>query len=166
MSQFLLSATVVAGNKTEICSVFLDSGAGVNLVDSRFAQALGFTPEPVRRTIPVFAIDCSPLTQRELTQIVHNIHLQVGDLHKEHISCYVLDGLPAPMVLGLPWLVTHNPVVDWQAGEIVEWSEHCKDNCLSSRCSTLSVTSLPSFLSDFMDVFSEKGCQGLPPHRP
>ena len=130
-SQFVLPAVIVFGDKTETISFFLDSGAGVNLIDAHFARTMGLSLCTLQRPIPIFAIDSAPLSQRNLTHIVHNLHLRVGDHHNEMLSCYVLEGLPTPVVLGLPWLVAHNPVVDWQAREILEWSEQCRENCLT-----------------------------------
>ncbi|CAI9584170.1 unnamed protein product, partial [Staurois parvus] len=34
------------------------------------------------------------------------------------------------MVLGYPWLQTHNPTFDWQSAEILSWSPQCGADCI------------------------------------
>ena len=164
-SRFLLSARVALESKVISCEIFVDSGAAVNLIDSQFVAMHGFQVCTLEKDIPVFAIDSAPLSQRSLKGIVHNIRLAVGDAHVEDISCFVLNGLPSPLVLGLPWLTRHNPTIDWQGRQINEWSEFCRENCLSATFAEVSIKTVPSFLSEFSDVFSESGVQELPPHR-
>lgn len=44
----------------------------------------------------------------------------------------VLEGSTADIILGCPWLTQHSPMVDWNTGEILQWSEYCLQNCVSS----------------------------------
>ena len=42
----------------------------------------------------------------------------------------------SPVIVGLPWLKIHNPLVDWSTASIVNWSVFCHANCLRSAIPT------------------------------
>lgn len=52
--------------------------------------------------------------------------------HRERISYHVIPSSHAPLVLGLPWLQKHNPVIDWVSGRVISWSSFCHSTCLKS----------------------------------
>ncbi len=87
----------------------------------------------------------------------------------------------------------HNPNINWNTGEILQWSESCFHTCLSSvqkspishsqpsksKPTTLSINSttvespevdhqgeIPLQYWAFQDVFSKRLATQLPPHRP
>uniref|UniRef100_A0A9J8D1R8 Reverse transcriptase/retrotransposon-derived protein RNase H-like domain-containing protein n=1 Tax=Cyprinus carpio carpio TaxID=630221 RepID=A0A9J8D1R8_CYPCA len=95
-----------------------------------------------------------------------------------HGNYFILhSGLPlAPIVLGHPWLIKHNPRIDWQQGSVLEWSSKCHESCLVSACSSVSVSvfqekavdlsNVPTEYQDLKEVFSKSRAASLPPHRP
>lgn len=84
----------------------------------------------------------------------------------------------APLVLGLPWLQKHNPVIDWAAGKVTSWSSFCHSTCLKSALPPCSeslhvvppeppdLSSVPPVYHDLAEVFSKQRALSLPPHRP
>lgn len=36
-----------------------------------------------------------------------------------------------PLIFGLPWLIEHNPQMNWATGEILAWSNKCALTCCS-----------------------------------
>ncbi|CAB1328314.1 unnamed protein product [Coregonus sp. 'balchen'] len=58
-----------------------------------------------------------------ITHRTEEIKLQVGSLHHENIILFVISAPREPLVLGHPWLVTHDPVISWRSGDITAWSE-------------------------------------------
>jgi len=103
--------------------------------------------------------------------------MQVGLFHQETITFYVLDSPCHEIILGYPWLSVHDPVISWQHGEIIHWSQFCFSNCLSNTitksCFTTSIESpeckpvtIPSFYQELQEVFSKTRATQLPPHRP
>ncbi|CAJ0946781.1 unnamed protein product [Ranitomeya imitator] len=139
-----LPAEVVIGEVTENIPVLVDSGARVNLVDAHFVQTHGLMSRTLAKPVSVQAIDSAPLSQGSITQVVDNIHLRIGACHEEYLSCYVLEGIPTPMVLGLPWLKRHNLVIDWQSREVVCWGQSFKDCCPGATISVVLLKPTPS----------------------
>ncbi|CAJ0939584.1 unnamed protein product [Ranitomeya imitator] len=165
VSQCMLPARVTVAGRELPITVFVDSGSANNLIDEEFAHTAGFTVDKLPHPIRVVTINATPLPQGEITEFVAEVKLHIGVLHSEQVTCRVLSNLPAQMVLGFPWLSMHNPVIDWKTQDIIQWSGFCQENCLAT-CVSAVTSSIPESLLDFADVFSEKGCSELPPHRP
>ncbi|KAG1929495.1 hypothetical protein F2P79_022926 [Pimephales promelas] len=70
--------------------------------------------------------------------------------HTETISFLILDSPLAPVVLGHPWLIKHNPRVDW-----IHKAEEAGD-----------LSNVPAEYLDLKEVFSKSRAASLPPHRP
>jgi hypothetical protein len=105
------------------------------------------------------------------------VKLLVSGNHHESISLLVITSPFSPVVLGYPWLKTHNPQMDWGTGRVVSWSTHCLSHCLPSaqspRAPELASAAVPPDLSsvpeeyhDLGEVFSKSRALSLPPHRP
>lgn len=58
------------------------------------------------------------------------LDLHLGD-HTETITLKVVDLGSHPIVLGMTWLKTHNPAIDWKEDRITFSSTYCATNCLS-----------------------------------
>lgn len=91
----------------------------------------------------------------------------------------------AEVVLGRPWLVSHEPTISWDTVEMLRWGDSCFPQCFPTLpvptppaeplplCMTLvesptsSVTTdiPPQYLS-FQDVFCPQRASRLPPHHP
>ncbi len=96
--------------------------------------------------------------------------------HHEHTELFVISSPLAPIVLGLPWLKTHNPHIDWPTCTIRNWGDHCHQHCLLSAVPTQSsltpvppenidLTNVPNEYHDIKDAFSKDRALSLPPHR-
>ncbi|KAL0199172.1 hypothetical protein M9458_007712, partial [Cirrhinus mrigala] len=112
---------------------------------------------------------------------IHNqsktVKLQVGLLHQENITLYVVDSPKYEIILGFPWLSIHDPAISWFQGELTHWSQFCMKNCLLLQpqpCLTTSIESpdtkikitIPSHYQDLSEVFSKTKATQLPPHHP
>ncbi|KAI2667139.1 Transposon Tf2-9 polyprotein [Labeo rohita] len=132
------------------CTALLDSGAEVHALNGQ--------------TLPT------------ITTITEPITLTVSGNHCESISFYILDSPHAPVVLGHPWLIKHNPRIDWQLRSVSEWSIKCHESCLVSACPSVSefvlqekaadLCNVPAEYLDLKEVFSKSRAASLPPHRP
>ncbi len=77
-----------------------------------------------------------------------------------------------PLILGLPWLRTHDPQISWREGQITEWGPACQERCLSkitrkpntTMTSTVDTINLPLEYADLIEVFSKRKASQLPAH--
>ena len=208
---FVVSASIESRNNKQTESIMVDCGAtGKAFIDPKLALSLNLKFQDLKNPRPLQMFDGSEASAGRVTQIVH-IKLRIG-LHSEHLSCFVTPLPNQKLILGLPWLKTHNPQIDWVTETLHMNSEHCRTSCfpaipLSSRDrTTFSVsaaafataakekgaqvfaasiedikkalskydknhqetdpsTKVPVEYHDFLDVWSQKEADRLPPHR-
>ncbi|KAL0169495.1 hypothetical protein M9458_034091, partial [Cirrhinus mrigala] len=156
------------------CTALLDSGAEGNFMDYSFALRNHVPLSSLTNTIAVSALNGQTLPKITLT--TDPITLTVSGNHSESIPFYILDSPHAPVVLGHPWLVKHNPRIDWQLKSVSEWSIKCHESCLVSACPSVSTSmfqekavdlcNVPVEYLDLKEVFSKSRAASLPPHRP
>ncbi|KAI2646233.1 Transposon Tf2-6 polyprotein [Labeo rohita] len=156
------------------CTALLDSGAEGNFMDYSFALRNHVPLSPLTNTIAVSAFNGQILPKITLT--TDPITLTVSGNHSESIPFYILDSPHAPVVLGHPWLVKHNPRIDWQLKSVSEWSIKCHESCLVSACPSVSTSmfqekavdlcNVPVEYLDLKEVFSKSRAASLPPHHP
>ncbi|KAL0147031.1 hypothetical protein M9458_057555 [Cirrhinus mrigala] len=156
------------------CTALLDSGAEGNFMDFSFARHNHVPLLPLTSSIAVHALNGQTLPT--ITTITEPITLTVSGNHRESISFYILDSPHAPVVLGHPWLIKHNPWIDWQLRSVSEWSIKCHESCLVSACPSVSesvlqekaadLCNVPAEYLDLKEVFSKSRAASLPPHRP
>uniref|UniRef100_A0A9J8AVV9 ribonuclease H n=1 Tax=Cyprinus carpio carpio TaxID=630221 RepID=A0A9J8AVV9_CYPCA len=159
---------------THDCQALLDSGAEGNFMDYALAQRLQISLKPLTHRIAVHALNGQRLPIISLT--TGDINLITSGTHSEIISFYILDSPLAPIVLGHPWLIRHNPKVDWQLRSVLAWSNKCHESCLVSACPSVAMSvfqeeavdlsNVPAEYLDLKEVFSKSCAASLPPHRP
>lgn len=105
-----------------------------------------------------------------------DLQLETGTLHTESIRFYIITSPHNSVILGLPWLHQHNPLISWKEGRILQWDPSCQANCLidNSAISVQAITltdkpvlpsTLPSEYSNLIEAFSKSRAAELPPHR-
>ncbi|KAL0147619.1 hypothetical protein M9458_057083, partial [Cirrhinus mrigala] len=156
------------------CTALLDSGAEGNFMDYSFARSNQVPLSPLTDPIAVNALNGQTLPK--ITFVTKPVTLTVSGNHSESIPFYILDSPLAPVVLGHPWLIKHNPRIDWQLQSVSEWSTKCHESCLVSACPSVSVSlfqekavdvsNVPVEYLDLKEVFSKSRAASLPPHRP
>uniref|UniRef100_A0A0W0GFP5 Putative reverse transcriptase-rnase h-integrase n=1 Tax=Moniliophthora roreri TaxID=221103 RepID=A0A0W0GFP5_MONRR len=104
------------GTKNIETKALLDSGAGGRLISVKLAQTLGKKwiqlPEPIK----VFNVDG---TANKTAWITHIVELEFLITGKEFRENFMISGIgDEEMILGLPWLRYHNPMFNWETGEI------------------------------------------------
>ena len=93
--------------------------------------------------------------------------------HRERISLFLIDSPAFPVVLGVPWLASHNPRISWRQGVLQGWSEECSGRCMGVSIGATSVVSpdqvstvcIPPEYADLAIAFCKKKATKLPPHR-
>lgn len=171
---FLVPVTVRFGERCFSFSALLDSGAAGNFVTPTVAEALQLPLNTLSPPVSIQALDGGPVGNGTISQITSMVQLTVYSVHHESINFLVLPSMQHPVVLGLPWLQTHDPVVSWKGGNIHSWSPFCQNHCLKYPCASTSIESpdsavIPEIPNQYMDldaVFSKTRATHLPPHRP
>ena len=101
---------IVNGLRT---SAIIDSGASGNFASESFIQRTGLATQTKRQGYELIAVDGSPLPCMERETIPLPLAIQQ---HHEEIVLDVTAMASWDIVLGMPWLRKHNPVVDWKKG--------------------------------------------------
>ena len=130
MSRPLLEAVLLWQDQTLPLSILLDSGADESFIDRELVLRFGIDTVPLDPPIETQALDGRTLTRVERRTVP--VKLLVSGNHHESISLLVITSPFSPVVLGYPWLKTHNPQMDWGTGRVVSWSTHCLSHCLRS----------------------------------
>jgi len=82
-------------------------------------------------------VDGSEVTGGPVTHDAQ-IHLTVNH-HEKDIRVHCITIGNAPVILGLPWLKLHDPMIGWKNHTVKFHSDHCAEKCLPSspRASTV-----------------------------
>src|SRR5690349_4380700 len=106
----------------------IDSGAnGLAFIDSSLAQKHGMDIQKFKQPRNLCVIDGQkarqPLTHYTTSTLTINGHQETITLFVTKLGRY-------PIVLGLPWLKKHLPLIDWARDSLMFVSKHCRGHCL------------------------------------
>ena len=81
------------------------------------------------KPIPVKVINRQPLLSGVIIEETIPLELIIGS-HREMIAFYLISSPRHLVILGLSWLVTHNPIVDWrrQSLDFTTWMGKANSN--------------------------------------
>ncbi|KAI2664269.1 Transposon Tf2-9 polyprotein [Labeo rohita] len=170
----LLQVSILVGHQRIMTTAFVDSGAAGNFIDQDFAAQLGIETEVLSQPLTITAIDGRPLNFSPVIRRTKEIHLIIGN-HTEKIQLYITKITSPPVILGHPWLITHDPFISWTNNKIVHWGATCQELCLrapvgtcsgESEASDINLEEVPVPYRDLAEVFSKRSAAQLPPHRP
>jgi hypothetical protein len=106
----------------------LDSGTSGNFINKDFVEKnkIPKTKKKNKKRIKVIdsrdiadgVIEFECLIKMHINEHVEELYLDVTSLGRHDL------------VLGIPWLKTHNPSIDWPTGVLDFDSEHCVKKCI------------------------------------
>jgi len=108
----------------------VDSGASENFIDKAYAEASGIPMQQKTTPRRVLTVDGSEVTGGLVTHDAQ-IHLTINH-HEEDIRLHCITIGNAPIILGLPWLKLHDPVIGWKNQTVKFHSDHYDEKCLPS----------------------------------
>jgi len=111
-------------------TALVDSGASENFIDKAYAEASGIPMQQKKTPTRVLTVDRSEVTGGPVTHDTQ-IHLTINH-HEEDIRLHCITIGNTPIILGLPWLKLHDPVIGWKNHTVKFHSDHCADKCLPS----------------------------------
>jgi len=94
----------------------LDSGATGLFMDTTFVREKGFKMERMKNPLLVKNIDRTVNVRRAITHQVKCNMFFKG--HVERVRMDVCNLGKTEVILGILWLVAHNPEIDWEKGEV------------------------------------------------
>ncbi len=130
-SSITLPVELISQNQVIQTMALLDSGAAGNFIDSEFVSRLHLKLTRCNSSLAVEALDGRPLGKGKILRLTEPVKLHIGTLHSEKIQFYVIQSPTYPLILGLPWLRTHDSQISWREGQITEWGPACQERCLS-----------------------------------
>lgn len=169
------AATLITSSRRLAISILIDSRAEGNFIAASLATELHLTPSHLGAPLEAKALTGVQLAA--ITQVTPPVSLLISGNHQKTIVFYIIDSPDVSVVLGHPWLVKHNPHIDWANGNILGWSagclSHCLRNALMPQCPVrpsteepLKLPGVPPVYLDLRAVFSKAKATSLPPHRP
>src|SRR5277367_6507527 len=97
---------------------FLDSGAEGVFIDQNYARKLHLDIKMLNTPVKARNVDGTENKRGTIKSYV-DLQFKIGD--KDFTERFFLTGLGnQTVILGFPWLKKHNPLVDWQTGQI-DW---------------------------------------------
>ncbi|KAJ8398061.1 hypothetical protein AAFF_G00431380, partial [Aldrovandia affinis] len=108
----------------------IDSGSDANLICPTLVRRMGVPVSRLATPLQTKTLMGTPLAK--IQEITQPLDLLVSGNHRERLAFYLMESPLAPVVLGGPWLATHNLSIDWTTGNIQEWSAFCQKSCLHS----------------------------------
>uniref|UniRef100_A0A8C5PCP2 ribonuclease H n=1 Tax=Leptobrachium leishanense TaxID=445787 RepID=A0A8C5PCP2_9ANUR len=166
-----IPVTLQWGDRSVELNAIIDSGASNSFFDLSLATSLAVPTQLKKKPVPLHMVDGSTLRTGPVTHETILLKLLIGTKHQESLQWDIVPSPLFPIVLGLPWLRTHNPYIDWSSNTVSFPSCHCRVHCMNGSnsekvaFSTYPSSTLPPKYSDFQDVFEKKGVDTLPPHR-
>lgn len=91
--------------------VLINSGVAGNFIDQDSVACLQLPVIQLQRPIKVSAINGHPVGSGLIAHSTHPVHLQASTLLHEQITLLLMVTASQPLVLGLPWLKLHDPVI-------------------------------------------------------
>jgi hypothetical protein len=125
-NNFLIPTTIETNDGTCITmDTLLDSRATSSFIDCNFAQRHQILIIYTDRPIQVYNTDGSPNNNGTITGYIE-ILLQIKQ-HVEQIQLGVTSLGKLDAILGLSWMKTHNPSIDWEEGWV--HFDRCPEEC-------------------------------------
>jgi len=111
-------------------TALVDSRASENFVDKAYAEASGIPIQQKATPRRVLTVDGSEVTGGPVTHDVQ-VDLTINH-HEEDIRLHCITIGNASIILGLPWLKLHDPVIGCKNHTVKFHSDHCTEKCLPS----------------------------------
>lgn len=152
------------------CTFLPWSESEYNFIDIEVAQQTGFPLEPLETPLIVKALEGKFLAG--ITHQTTGLQLILSSNHWETISFILMRSPSAPLVLGHPWLVLHNPHIDmgcWQGNQLEQQLPQSLTAISSSTHSgqgALDLSCVPACYYDLARVFSKDCALSLPSNHP
>jgi hypothetical protein len=118
-------------------STLVDSGATSSFIDQTFVVQHNIPVVKKSTPILVEVIDGRTIASGAITHETTPLELCIGK-HTEKIVLNIISTLHHPIILGLPWLEAHNPIIDWRFRTLTFSAQQCTFQEPHAQKNTLS----------------------------
>lgn len=108
----------------------LDSGATGNLMSQEFAKRNKVRSQPTPHALDLINANETMSRINTYTNMTMTITDNLGNTHRETIQFYIADIGQQDIILGTPWLIMHNPDIDWTKDKVA--MTRCSKNCITT----------------------------------
>lgn len=150
----------------------IDSGATLNFVDQDFVMKHKLELKYLDKPLPCQLIDGS-YSESTIKYYVDILFDPWNNKTSVPSRFHVMKIEGYPLVLGMPWLDQYNPVMDWRTRSMINRLTREKPlrRTEARFCATVEGKKndkdiVPIPYHEYLDVFSKKLADTLPPHRP
>jgi len=105
-------------------SALVDSGATSSFIDQTFVVQHNIPVIKKSTPVPVEVIDGRTIASGAITHETTPLELCIGK-HTEKIVLNIISTPHHPIILGLPWLEAHNPIIDWRSRTLTFSAQRC-----------------------------------------
>lgn len=128
----------------------IDSGAtGRAFIDETFTQKYDLAFHVLESPRYVSVVDGRRIASGAITHTVR-VPVVLGG-HSKMLQMFVTKLGRYPIILGIPWLRSHNPLINWGENLVTFSSKFCQNHCLPSR----RVVAVEGYLEPFDDGEAE-----------
>jgi hypothetical protein len=118
-------------------SALVDSGTTFSFIDQTFVVQHNIPMVKKSTPIPVEVIDGRTITSGAITHEITPLELYI-DKHTKKIVLNIISTPHHPIILGLPWLEAHNPIIDWRSRTLTFSAQRCTSQEPHVQKNTLS----------------------------
>jgi hypothetical protein len=118
-------------------SALVDSDATSSFIDQTFVAQHNIPVVKKSTPVPVQVIDGRTIASSVITHETTPLELCIGK-HMEKIVLNIISTPHHPIILGLPWLEAHNPIIDWRSRTLTFSAQRCTSQEPDAQKNTLS----------------------------
>ncbi len=115
----------------------MDSSATSSFIDQTFVAQHNILVVKKSTPVPVEVIDGRTIASGAITHETTPLELCIGK-HMEKIVLNIISTPHHPIILGLPWLEAHNPIIDWRSRTLTFSAQRCTSQEPHAQKNTLS----------------------------
>ncbi len=118
-------------------SALVDSDATSSFIDQTFIVQHNIPVIKKSTPVPIEVIDGRTIASSVITHETTPLELCIGK-HTEKIVLNIISTPHHPIILGLPWLEAHNPIIDWRSRTLTFRAQRCTSQKPHAQKNTLS----------------------------
>lgn len=127
----VVSCSLTTNDQKISTIALIDCGAtGYSFVDRKFARHHNLPTHPLDHPRQLEVIDGRPIATGDVTHLATAMLNIQG--HNETLPMFVTKLGHYPLVLGIPWLKDHDPMIEFRTNRVTFDSDHCLRHCCPS----------------------------------